>query len=414
MRTLLTHAFGTPFSSQALHSLSDVSTSCDVTTAFAYLPESVWARSLRILPPVLRRTVEAELNRRSWLTGFRGNVRCHPARELCRVAFVRSGLQRVFHAPLQPLTDWVVRGLDEVVAKEVSHGPDYSLIYGYEDGSASTFCVGKERGAVCLYDLPILHYAESARIQREELELFPEFGGALAAANEPSWKLERKQRELELADHVVVASSVTRASLEKCGYPSEKISVVPYGIESGAPRSPRTGRTFRVVFVGRVGPRKGVHYLLRAWSELRLADAELLLIGIDEFPNGWLARNKGNAVHYRSVPRAELAEFYRSADLLVLPSLVEGFGLVLLEAMAYGVPILATDHTAAPDIISDGVEGFIVRVRDVEALKTKLVWCYEHRTELREMGDRARSRSEQFSWKRYREQLASTVRERAR
>ena len=97
------------------------------------------------------------------------------------------------------------------------------------------------------------------------------------------------------------------------------------------------------------------------------------------------------------------------ADVFVFPSLVEGFGMVLTEAMACGIPIITTPNTAGPDIITDGVEGFIIPVRDVEALKEKLEWCYEHPEELAEMGKAARKKAEQLTWNLYRQRLASKV-----
>jgi glycosyltransferase involved in cell wall biosynthesis len=163
--------------------------------------------------------------------------------------------------------------------------------------------------------------------------------------------------------------------------------------------------------VGRVGPRKGVHYLLQAWQQLQLPDAELLLIGINEFPEGWLARSKQVFRYVPSVPHSRLNAYYSAASVLVFPSLVEGFGLVLLEAMACGIPVITTPNTAGPDILTDGVEGFIVPIRDVEALKEKLEWCYRHPQALAEMGQAARQKAEQLTWSQYRQKLASRVQE---
>jgi glycosyltransferase involved in cell wall biosynthesis len=111
------------------------------------------------------------------------------------------------------------------------------------------------------------------------------------------------------------------------------------------------------------------------------------------------------------VPHAALNTYYSSASVLVFPSLVEGFGLVLLEAMASGIPIITTCNTAGPDIIADGVEGFIIPIRDVESLKEKLEWCYRHPQELAEMGRSARQTAEKLTWNRYRQKLLNEVRQ---
>jgi alpha-maltose-1-phosphate synthase len=173
----------------------------------------------------------------------------------------------------------------------------------------------------------------------------------------------------------------------------------------------KTDKLFRALFVGRVGPRKGFHYLLQAWQELHLPDAELLAIGINEFPNNWLTQYQDIFRYIPSLPHAALNEYYSTASVFVFPSLVEGFGLVLLEAMACGIPVITTPNTAGPDILTDGVEGFIVPIRDVAALKEKLEWCYSHPEELAQMGKAARQKAEQLTWGLYRQQLASRVQE---
>ncbi|WP_373529672.1 glycosyltransferase family 4 protein [Nostoc sp.] len=252
----------------------------------------------------------------------------------------------------------------------------------------------------------------SCDIQAEEAERFPELAPALQAVQEPVWKIERKEQELQLADHIFVASSITQKSLLNVGVELEKISVIPYGapIDYFHPQ-PKTDKLFRALFVGCVAPRKGVHYLLQAWKELQLADAELLLVGSNSFPEGWLERYKDIFHYVPSVPHASLNQYYSAGNVLVFPSLVEGFGLVLLEAMACGIPVITTPNTAGPDILTDGVEGFVVPIRNVEALKEKLEWCYCHPQELAEMGRAARLKAEQLTWGLYRQRLASQVKD---
>jgi starch synthase len=87
-------------------------------------------------------------------------------------------------------------------------------------------------------------------------------------------------------------------------------------------------------------------------------------------------------------------------------SVQEGWGMVLAEAMACGLPVICSANTAAEDIVSEGVEGYIVPIRDVEALKSRIKWCYEHREERAAMGQAARQRvSQGFSWDNYGEKI---------
>jgi glycosyltransferase involved in cell wall biosynthesis len=114
--------------------------------------------------------------------------------------------------------------------------------------------------------------------------------------------------------------------------------------------------------------------------------------------------------HVPHVPRWELPALYRTADVFVLPSLVEGFGLVALEAMACGVPVVISANTFATDVVTDGVDGYVIPIRDAEAIAERLQYIHKYRAEGDRVGQAARRRAEQFSWERYGDLIASIVR----
>jgi glycosyltransferase involved in cell wall biosynthesis len=258
--------------------------------------------------------------------------------------------------------------------------------------------------------LPIAFYRTSHAIQQEEAAQFPQFAGALAAANEPDWKIERKYQEIHTADRIIVPSSFVLASLTREGIAADRITVIPFGapIDYFQPQ-PKPDRTFRALFVGRVGPRKGAHYLLQAWRSLQLPNAELMMVGVNEFPPDWFSQHAHQIRYLPSLPHGSLNQHYSQGSVLVLPSLVEGMPLVLLEAMACGIPLITTPNAAGLDLITDGVEGFIIPIRDVDALKTRLEWCYQHPEQLAEMGRAARRKAEVLTWTLYRDRLLQTV-----
>ncbi|MBP0014383.1 MAG: glycosyltransferase family 4 protein [Roseofilum sp. SBFL] len=407
-RITLIHPTGNPNSREAALALAEGGFLDAIITTIAYNPGSPLSNVLNKLPTPLKTAISQELSKRTWKPPEGTTIHTHPWQEILRVALVRSGVPRRLALNNQRLTDWIYTSIDRHVAQ--SHLKGLDAVYAYEDGAATTFQAAKSQGILCLYDLPILFYQMSRQIQAEEAELFPDLAPALQAAKEPEWKLRRKEQELELADRIFVASSITRQSLLNFGVNPEKISVIPYGAPLGYFHpQPKKEKGFRALYVGRVEPRKGIHYLLNAWKKLKLSDAELCLIGINEFPSGWLDRYQDIFRYIPPIPHYSLNQYYSSASVFVFPSLVEGFGLVLLEAMACGIPVITTPNTAGPDIITDGVEGFIIPIRDTEALQDKLDWCYHHPLELAQMGQAARKKAEQLTWSQYRQRLADCI-----
>ncbi len=402
----LIHPTGSPFARNASLSFSEAGILNKVITTIGFLEDDqLW----EWLPTRIRNNLKMKLSSRIWSFAKTGEIKTTPWREILRLSLTKWGLNSIFGWGPSGGVDWIYASLDRYVSSKYLDG--LSAVYAYEDCAAETFNESKKCGIKCLYDLPIAFYKTAQKIQKDEAELFPEFSSSLKAINEPEWKIERKEEEIARADHIFCPSSFTKMSLLTEGISADKITVIPYGapIEYFSPVLKKDSK-FSVIFVGRVGPRKGVHYLLEAWNSLGLSNAELLLIGVNEFPDGWLEEKCSNSVHYiRSVPHKYLKEYYNSADVLVLPSLVEGFALVLLEAMACGVPVITTSNSADPDIVNEGVNGFIVPIRNVKALEEKIEWCYQNSQELSAMKIEARKTAEYYTWGKYRKILADKV-----
>ncbi|MBP0019981.1 MAG: glycosyltransferase family 4 protein [Cyanobacteria bacterium SBLK] len=400
----LIHPTGNPFARNAAIALGKIGLLHEIITAIAYNPDSHLARFLQKFFPAGDR----ELGRRTWIPLENGFFKTYPLEEIARILILRTGLNRRLGFNAQSLADWVYASIDRRVARK--HLTGLAGVYAYEDGAAETFSVAKQRGIKCFYDLPIVFYRQSQQIQQEEAELFPELAHCLQSIQEPVWKLERKEREISLADCIVVPSTAVARSLLNAGVEQEKINVIPFGSPHDyfQPK-PKKDNKFRALFVGRVGARKGIHYLLKAWQKLNLTEAELLLVGMNEIGDRYLGKYQDCFRYIPSVPHATLNQYYSSASVFVFPSLVEGLALVLLEAMACGIPIITTENAGGGDIITDGMEGFIIPIRNTEAIQEKLIWCYSHPQELAEMGKAARKKAEELTWKLYRDRLSSLV-----
>ncbi len=371
------------------------------TTAFRNTEDLKVAR-------LLGKKMMSHLGRRSWDLPSDAGFSSYPGRDMYHTFVKKAKLEALFGLDSRLILQKEFRWFDEKVAK--NHLRGIEAFYGYEDTSATTFEAAKRKGMKCLYDLPIMYHQTSRRILTEEAELFPEFKNSLSAAVEPQWRIDRKEQELELADHIFVASTITNNSLLEIGVPQDRITVIPYGSPCEYYKVyKKKDTTFRAMFAGLNGARKGIHYLMRAWKELKLKDSELMLVGGVQFPEDWFRKNLDGINYIQNVPHKLLNRYYCQASVFVFPSLVEGFGMVLLEAMACGLPIIATPNTAGPDLIEDGKEGFIIPIRDVEALKEKLEWCSENPEALREMGKAARRKAKQLTWQKYRDELGARI-----
>ena len=219
------------------------------------------------------------------------------------------------------------------------------------------------------------------------------------------WRIDRELNEYAVADAIAVPSRFVLRSFVERGVPASKLHVCPYGVDlSRYSRQPRQDDVFRILFVGSVSVRKGIGYLLDAVRPLvRRRRVELWLVGAvspDAAP--LLARNADLFEHRGFVAPERLAQTYSQGSVLVLPSVEEGLARVQAQAMACGVPVIATPNTGSEDLFTDGVEGFIVPARDARAIRDRIEFLLDHPAERERMGfaseERVKSRG---GWEAY-------------
>lgn len=223
----------------------------------------------------------------------------------------------------------------------------------------------------------------------------------------PKKNFDELSSEPHLANGWVVASTFTAQTLSEHGIPSEQIHVVPYGVDGGAfeerLRPPPIDKPFTIIFVGSLVQRKGLSYLLDAVRIISSRTVRVILCGRGILDRGLIESYSDLNIEVNvGLGRVELVRQIHEADVFVLPSLAEGFGHVVLEALACGVPVIATPHTCAPDVIADGVHGFVVPIRDPEAIAERLSWGVDNRAELAAMGEAAAAQARRFTWERFR------------
>lgn len=280
-----------------------------------------------------------------------------------------------------------------------------SSVVAYEGFALPSFVAAKAEGrARTVLNYPVAHHRNRRERRLQELALEPDFASTWPDFDDwPAGHEERLDEEIALADAVLLGSTYARDTFVGEGIAGEKLAVVPYGVDlqNFRPGEPRgRGPQFSVVYAGQLTQRKGLSYLLRGYAKFRRDDTTLTLVGSPVGDPKSLAPFAHLFKHLPHQTRGALANLYRSADAFAFPTLVEGMPLVVLEAMACGLPVVVTANGPA-DIVRDGVDGFIIPERDADALCERLDRLYRQPDLCRQMGLNAAARALEFSWDSY-------------
>jgi len=356
--------------------------------------------------------VRKELRRRSFPRELKPFIRTFSWREWGRLLSGQLGFSWTTRNEAGLFSmDAVYFSLDRRIARHLPSQRRIKAVYAYDNGALESFRVAKRHGLKCIYEHPIVYWRKVREYQREEAGLHPEWASTLGALSDSEEKLARKDEELALADVVIAPSAFSRDSLAHAPHLKAAVQVIAYGAPPINRRAKpvQGGGKLRVLYVGALSQAKGLGYLLQA-AEGLAQQIELTLIGHRVSSAIPEQRMLDRYRWIPSLPHGELLEEMSRHDVLVLPSLHEGFGLVIPEGMAQGLVVITTPHTAGPDLIAEGIDGFIVPIRSAEAIEEKLERLIMDRNLLTEMKLAARRKAETFSWETYRHQLGSMAR----
>jgi glycosyltransferase involved in cell wall biosynthesis len=267
----------------------------------------------------------------------------------------------------------------------------------------------KRAGATVVCDMREEHPRFQERILSEEAQHL----GIPFKVSGRSFR-HRVLEEIELADYIFCPSRYAKRTFMDEGIPADRLVVCPYGVDLAAfdaSLRPAAGKTFRVLFLGQVCMRKGIHYLLEGFRQANLPDARLVLAGpVDSAFRGVLDQYKGLFEETGAIPRSQVRDRYLDADVFVMPSLADSYGLVVSEAMSAGLPVIVSENTGMADLITDGREGFVVPIRNSAAIAEKITFLYEHRDRIASMGAAAMSTARSLDWNNYQEVCADFYR----
>jgi len=315
-----------------------------------------------------------------------------------------AALRRVFAEYAQRFDRLVLR-----------HGfGEADTVYGFNGAALQLVDAAKGRGMRCIVEQTIAPQRFHDRILSEELARWPGWQPDLVLPDEDACPLAaREEAEWAKADLILCGSPFVVEALRACGGPAERCVVVPYGVDPGRFAVPDrlrrgAGERLRVLFVGEVGLRKGAPDLLEALRQLGPGRVEARLVGEMRLARERLGPYAEVARFEGAVPRSRMRELFAWADVFVLPSLCEGSATATYEALAAGLPVVATPNTGS--VVRDGVEGYLVPIRSPEAIAERLERLVSDRERLAAMSASARSRAAEFGWDRYGQRLLAAVR----
>ncbi|MBD2164358.1 glycosyltransferase family 4 protein [Calothrix membranacea FACHB-236] len=297
---------------------------------------------------------------------------------------------------------WFLEQFDRSVTKFLS--PGFDLFVGWSGSNFWSLQRAKELGSKTVIERGSSHMHYQTIILHEEYEKW----GLKFTETHPEI-YDREIKSYDDADRIAIPSLFAKRTFLEQGIPESKLIHVPYGTSLAEfyPVS-KEDHIFRIIHCGALSLRKGVQYLLQAFYELNLPNAELWLIGaitpeIEPFINKY---QHEQIILKGTHPQNQLRWFYSQCSVFCLASIEDGFGMVIPQAMACGLPIIHTTNTGGEDIVRDGIDGFCVPIRDVEALKEKILVLYENPEKRDQMATNALAQARNsLSWDDYGEKI---------
>lgn len=282
--------------------------------------------------------------------------------------------------------------------------------WGFQGSALETLKAARAAGKRTLLELATAHVTGARQYLGEEARLQPDWADSFDNLVFPAAYERRLEEEPFLADYAVAASGFTRQTLLEAGMQADKILYLPLGFDlQHVPYRPRTSRKpgpLRLLYAGNVTQRKGMAYLLDAMEGIAASEVELHVVGTIQGSGKAFAARKHLYQYRPAVSQQELFQLYSDFDALVLPTLFEGFGLVLVEAMAAGLPVITTPHSIGPELVDEGHNGYIVPIRDASALRQAIEnLAGQPEDKYLSMRSAAREKALSFSWDAYRGRL---------
>ncbi len=312
----------------------------------------------------------------------------------------------------------IYRDLDDSVSKYLDIQKNkVNAIYSYEDCALNSFRVAKKHNIKTIYDLTAPYWLLKKKILEEEAQLQPEWNLSSTEILTEK-KCINKDEEIFLSDQIIVASSFTARSLELLDKNlKSKINIVPYGINNQKNiniNKRNKNDKLKLIFVGRPVLSKGIQYLIKILEGLdfpwQLEVAGYVPEKPEEISESMHLLFKDQRCNYLGqISNTKIIDRMKQNHIFIFPSLFEGFGQVLLEALSCSLPIITTVNTGGFDIIENGKDGFLTPIRDVEKSIKILNKLYNDEEYRLSVSENAFLKANSFSWSKYQNEISKII-----
>lgn len=319
----------------------------------------------------------------------------------CYIAPVVNQIARTFASPPLKVTlihraqawfdRWCAQRFDSISS---------AAVVCYENAALETFQRAQEQGVVTILDAASFHHTWQDR-----------FSPPIELPKAHERITNRKNKEIELADHILTVSELARASYVNAGIQPDRVTAVPLGCDTQRfrPRpGPSRSQPMTFIFAGRADTRKGFDILLSAVRVLQRERLSFRVLVAGPFSENRSVGDLPIKILGR-VTQSDLARFYQQADVLVLPSRHDSFGMVVPEAMSSGLAVIVSDHVGAKSLIDEAVTGWIFPAEDADALADRMREALNDRDRIFQMGRKAAIAAEDYTWDAYRHRVATVL-----
>lgn len=410
MKVLISHPTSNECNRAAVYGLYEENMLAQFHTAVASFPGS-------FLDSMSTLGAFSAISRRRLKSALKPHTTTWPWMELGRQMALKAGLKELIHHETGLLSvDAVYRNFDKKVALALplAQQKGATAVYAYLDAAFYTFQQAKILNLACLYDLPIGYWRKAREILQLERERWPDWAPTLTSLMDSPEKLARQDEELRMADRIFVASRFTAHTLKDFPSALAPVEILPFGFPPAiAQRDYNVSMTekkpLKLLFVGGLSQRKGIANLFAAVQGLERY-IDLTIVGLKD-SNHCPTLDAALQKHLwiPTLPHAEVLELMRKNDVLIFPSLFEGFGLVITEAMSQGMPVITTDRTAGPDLIEHGRNGWLIQAGSTTAIREALEELLSKPKAVIEAGHEAIETAKKRPWSVYQKELTTLI-----